>query len=109
MDSVQLCWEEIKPTLVTKLGQGSFGQVYEGWYHSAPMAVKIINVDRCTGLSMLPSPLLFLCHQHLVSLRTLLHASGAFGLLVRFVFVSKDPCMAESGLHVHCLQSTLSV
>ncbi|KAL0044448.1 hypothetical protein WJX82_007178 [Trebouxia sp. C0006] len=47
----QLCWEEIKPTLVTKLGQGSFGQVYEGWYHSAPMAVKIINVDRCSGLN----------------------------------------------------------
>jgi len=46
---LQLCWEEIKPTLVTKLGQGSFGQVYEGWYHSAPMAVKIINVDRCSG------------------------------------------------------------
>lgn len=47
--AVQLCWDKIKPTLVTKLGQGSFGQVYEGWYHSAPMAVKIINVDRCTG------------------------------------------------------------
>jgi len=47
---LQLCWDEIKPTLVTKLGQGSFGQVYEGWYHSAPMAVKIINVDRCTGV-----------------------------------------------------------
>lgn len=46
---LQLCWDEIKPTLVTKLGQGSFGQVYEGWYHSAPMAVKIINVDRCSG------------------------------------------------------------
>lgn len=49
---LQLCWEEIKPTLVTKLGQGSFGQVYEGWYHSAPMAVKIINVDRCSGVQL---------------------------------------------------------
>lgn len=46
---LQLCWDKIKPTLVTKLGQGSFGQVYEGWYHSAPMAVKIMNNDRCTG------------------------------------------------------------
>lgn len=60
--AVQLCWDKIKPTLVTKLGQGSFGQVYEGWYHSAPMAVKIINVDRCSGdIYILSGLLMFIC------------------------------------------------
>ena len=47
---LQLRWEEIQPTLVRQLGKGSFGHVFEGWYHGAPMAVKVMNVDCCTGI-----------------------------------------------------------
>lgn len=35
----------MKPTLIRKIGSGSFGQVFEAYFHCAPMAVKIINID----------------------------------------------------------------
>jgi len=41
----QIRWEDLAPTLVRKLGSGSFGQVYECHFHCAPMAVKIITLD----------------------------------------------------------------
>lgn len=41
----QVQWEDVAPTLVRKLGSGSFGQVYEAYYCSAPMAVKVLNID----------------------------------------------------------------
>lgn len=50
---MQLRWEEIQRTLVRQLGKGSFGHVFEGWYHSAPMAVKVMNVDCCTGKQLM--------------------------------------------------------
>lgn len=45
MHDVQIKWEELAPTLVKLLGSGSFGQVYEAYLHSAPMAVKIIKLE----------------------------------------------------------------
>ena len=44
-DCTQIDWAELQPTLVKKLGNGSFGQVYEAYLHSAPMAVKVIKMD----------------------------------------------------------------
>lgn len=41
----QIDWKDLQRNLVRKLGNGSFGQVYEAYYHSAPMAVKIIKID----------------------------------------------------------------
>ncbi|KAK9838338.1 hypothetical protein WJX81_005555 [Elliptochloris bilobata] len=41
----QIRWEDLAPTLVRKLGSGSYGQVYECYFHCAPMAVKIITLD----------------------------------------------------------------
>lgn len=45
MACLQISWESLKPTIVRKIGNGSFGQVFEVYYHSAPMAIKIINID----------------------------------------------------------------
>ena len=49
MPDLQIKWEDLKPTLLRKLGSGSFGQVFEAYYHSAPMAVKIMNLDGDAG------------------------------------------------------------
>ena len=38
-------WSALKPNLVRKLGGGGYGQVYEAYHCSAPMAVKILTLD----------------------------------------------------------------
>lgn len=41
----QIDWAELQPTLVKWLGGGSFGQVFEAYWRSAPAAVKVIKLD----------------------------------------------------------------
>ena len=60
--AVQIRWEELKPTLVRKIGSGSFGQVYEAYYHCAPMAVKILQLDG--DVTALPDALLRFKYAH---------------------------------------------
>ena len=59
---MQIRWEELKPTLVRKIGSGSFGQVYEAYYHCAPMAVKILQLDG--DVTALPDALLRFKYAH---------------------------------------------
>ena len=73
-NSAQIDWAELQPTLVKKLGNGSFGQVYEAYLHSAPMAVKVIKMDNDEDNLKLKlirfkcePPILF-CHLHLPAL-----------------------------------------
>ncbi len=40
----EVSWESLRPTLVRKIGQGSFGQVYEATRHFAPVAVKVMTL-----------------------------------------------------------------
>lgn len=52
-----MSWEALKPTIVRKIGSGSFGQVFEVYYHSAPMAMKIINIEGDDVTTALPGTL----------------------------------------------------
>ena len=69
--SAQIDWAELQPTLVKKLGNGSFGQVYEAYLHSAPMAVKVIKMDsdednlKLKLIRFKCEPPIFFCHLHL--------------------------------------------
>ena len=40
----EVSWDSLRPTLVRKIGQGSFGQVYEATRHFAPVAVKVMTL-----------------------------------------------------------------
>ena len=38
-------WSELEGGLLRKLGNGSYGQVYQGLYLNAQVAIKVLNVD----------------------------------------------------------------
>ena len=40
----EVSWDSLRPTLVRKIGQGSFGQVYEATKSFAPVAVKVMTL-----------------------------------------------------------------
>lgn len=38
-------WCDLEPGLLRKLGNGSYGQVFQGVYLNAQVAIKVLNVD----------------------------------------------------------------
>lgn len=38
-------WCDLEPGLLRKLGNGSYGQVFQGTYLNAQVAIKVLNID----------------------------------------------------------------
>jgi hypothetical protein len=38
-------WHDLEPGLLRKLGNGSYGQVFQGVYLNAQVAIKVLNID----------------------------------------------------------------
>lgn len=48
-DFWKIRWKDLEPGLIRKLGSGSYGQVYQGVYLNADVAIKVINIDLEAG------------------------------------------------------------
>ena len=48
---LQIKWDNLSGCLTNLLGHGSYGDVWEAHYHSAPVAVKTIKIE-ATGASL---------------------------------------------------------
>ena len=59
--AVQIKWEDIKPSLVRKVGSGGFAQVYEVYMYGALMAVKIVNLKADQDLNLSEALIRFKC------------------------------------------------